>query len=249
MSNAMHFSYMTRICHTMLKTCQAQNKRKDGASFTDALDGKSTGKIETGSAVKPREQLMTADMSIEEYKQYIYDRIASLPMHESNMLDSVSVKITEEGFEAMKNDPEYEQWVLDSLQSNFNYPDVWSSVCGGKFCVFYFGATKEESHGESWRLGFRNGEGRKAFDEKSKESFWERRQKRREEWLEQLEELADKKALSKRMAQSEFFLKSAAVKPTEAGSRNAVNTDMLAMQIFSSFKANIMLESFQGKGK
>ncbi len=249
MSGAMNFSYMTRICHMMAKTCQAQNKQVNGSAFYDALTGKNTEKIEMGSATEPSHLQGTADMSMEEYKQYIYDKISSLPVHDSNLMDSVSVMISDEGFEAMKNDPAYEQWVLDTLQSNFAQPDAWSSVCGSKFCIFYFGATKEESRVESWRLGFRNGKGQAAFNEKAKESFWERRKKRREEWLEQLEELAEKKALSKRMAQSAYFMKCAAVKPMKGEPQTTVNMDALAMQIFSSFKANILLESFQGKRK
>lgn len=222
----MNFSYMTRLCHTMLKTSQVQNKQTGSAEFYDKLAEKT---------------------SMAEYKLYIYDKIASLPVHSSNMMDSVSVQISDAGWEAMKNDPEYEKWVLDCLRTNFQCPDPWSGVCGGKFAVFYFGATKEESHGESWRLGFRNGNGQKLFNEKAQDSFWERRQKRRKEWLAQLDELEEKKALSKRMARSQYFMELSSIKPLLGESKESVNCDMLAMQIFSSFKANILLGSFRAK--
>ncbi|MCM1385915.1 MAG: hypothetical protein NC231_01195 [Bacillus sp. (in: Bacteria)] len=223
MDNMMNFSYMTRLCHSMVKTSQVQSGQAGGAGFYDKLVEKA------------------------EYKQYIYDKIASLPVHSSNMQDSVAVQISDAGFEAMRNDPAYEKWVLDTIQASFQCPDPWSGVCGGKFVVFYFGAAKEESYGESWRLGFRNGNGQKLFNEKAKESFWERRQKRRKEWLAQLEELEEKKALSKRMARSRYFMELSSIKPLFGESKEPLNCDRLAMQIFSSFKANILLQSFQGK--
>lgn len=250
MDNMMNFSYMTRFCHTILKTCQMQSKQTGSTGFYDKLvektvEAQGTSKTEETSEIPKVQEPRT--MSMAEYKLYLYDKIASLPVHSSNMQDSVSVQISDAGLEAMKNDPEYEKWVLDCLKTNFQYPDPWSSMCGGKFAVFYFGATKEESHGESWRLGFRNGNGQKLFNEKAKDSFWERRQKRRKEWLAQLDELEEKKALSKRMARSQYFMELSSIKPLLGESKKPVNCDMLAMQIFSSFKANILLESFHGK--
>ncbi|MCM1251449.1 MAG: hypothetical protein NC321_01390 [Clostridium sp.] len=223
MNNMMNFSYMTRLCHSMVKTSQVQSGQADGVGFYDKLVEKA------------------------EYKQYIYDKIASLPVHSSNMQDSVAVQISDAGLEAMRNNPAYEKWVLDTIKANFQCPDPWSGVCGGKFVVLYFGATKEESHGECWQMGFRNGSGQKLFNEKAKESFWERRQKRRKEWLAQLEELEEKKALSKRMARSRYFMELSSIKPLFGESKEPLNCDMLAMQIFSSFKANILLGNFHAK--
>lgn len=245
MDNTMNFSYMTRFAHAMIKTCQTQNNRvnsTDGADFYDKLIDKSESGKDVQESLSP-----TQAMSMAEYKLYLYDKIAALPVHSSNMQDSVSVQISDAGLEAMKNDPEYEQWVLDCLKTNFQYPDPWSSMSGGKFAVFYFGATKEESHAESWRLGFRNGNGQKLFNEKAKDSFWERRKKRRQELLAQLEELEEKKALAKRMARSAYYTELSSVRPETDGQTEPFNCDRLAMQIFSSFKANILLESFHGK--
>lgn len=243
MDNTMNFSYMTRLCHDLIKNYQTP-KEAGGVGFYDKLLQKSAEDIANGV---PAKEAIVKNMSMEEYKVYLYDKIAALSVHESNMQDSVSVHITDAGLEAMKNDPEYEKWVLDTLKTNFQYPDPWSSVCGGKFSVFYFGATKEECHGESWRLGYRNGNGQSIFNEKAEDSFWERRQKRRKEWLEQLEKLEEKKALSKRMARTQYFAKLSAIEPDVGSSKELPNCDMLAMQIFSSFKANILLGSFQGK--
>lgn len=261
MDNTMNFSAMTRFCHNILKTYQTQNNKTgsaygaDNASFHDKLveqstDGKS-GKSEGISDTRSMNGILVEDMSMEEYKSYIYDRIESLPVDSSNMQDSVSVHISDEGFEAMKNDPEYEKWVLDTLKFNFQNPDPWSGVSGGKFVIFHFGATKEECRTEIWRLGFRSGNGYRQFNEKSEDSFWERRAKRRKQLKEELDKMQEKKAIAKQMAKSQYFAELAAVKQTEneTGKKigEPINPDMLAMQIFSSFKTNIILESLRGK--
>lgn len=223
MNNTMNFSYMTRVCHAVLQTCQTQSRPTGSAGFHDQL--------------------------MERYKLAIYDKIAALPVHSSNLSDSVSVQITDEGFEAMMKDPEYEQWVLDTLRANFQYPDPWSGISGGKFMIFHFGATREECRTESWRMGFRNGSGQKLFNEKAKDSFWERRKKRRQELMEQLDELEEKKAIAKRMAKSQYNAEVSAIKQGSNISSEPVNCDRLAMQIFSSFKANILLGSFMNGRK
>ena len=243
MDNTMNFSYMTRLCHDMVRSYQSPTVVGNTGFYNKLLE-KSAEDIANGV---PVEEALVKNMSMEEYKSYLYNKIAAIPLHETNMQDSISVHITDAGLEAMKNDPEYEKWVLDTLRANFRCPDPWNGVCGGKFSVFYFGAAKEEYHGESWRLGYRNGNGQRIFNEKSKDSFWESRKKRRKEWLEQLEELEEKKALSKRMARTQYFAKLSAIEPDMETAKELPNCDMLAMQIFSSFKANILLESFQGK--
>lgn len=261
MNNEMNFSPMTRLCHNIIKTCQAQNNRAGSiygtgstgvagntgntgsTGFHDTLVEKSEGVSDT----RNMNGVLVEDMSMEEYKQYIYDRIGALPVHPSNMQDSISVHISDAGFEAMKNDPEYEKWVLDSIKANFQYPDPWSGVSGGKFTVFYFGATKEESRSESWRMGFRNGDGNKLFNEKSEDSFWERRARRRKQLKKELEEMQEKKAIAKQMAKSQYFAELAAIKPEDGKASEPMNYDMLAMQIFSTFKTNIILESLRGK--
>lgn len=83
-------------------------------------------------------------MTMVEYKQYIYNKISQIPMHPTRAGESISVTISEAGFEAMKNDPEYEAWVLNDLQVGWSQPDKWSGICGGAFSTIYYGASKED---------------------------------------------------------------------------------------------------------
>ena len=244
MDNMMNFSFMTRYCDTMLKTYQAQSNRTSaatGVSFCDQLVEKSEEGKETERIVD------TKAMSMEEYKRYIFDKISAFPIHPSNVADSMVVYIHDEGFEAMKNDPMYERWVLDCLRINFRTPEQWGGQYGKEMVVFHFGATKEECYIESWRYSSPGGNGGKFYYEKTEESFWDRRKKKREELLELLDELEEKKALAKRMARSEYFMELASIEPMFREQKELLNCDSIAMQIFSSFKANILLQSFQSK--
>ena len=59
------------------------------------------------------------DLSLEEYKLYLYDQISRIPQDPSQAGWNWYVDISEAGFEAMKNDADYEAHVLDSIRRNF----------------------------------------------------------------------------------------------------------------------------------
>lgn len=152
------------------------------------------------------------EMSMEEYKSYIYDQISMIRQHPSQWGDSIAINISDAGFEAMKNDKEYETWVLDTLKQNFAARDPWSGICGGKYVVHFFGATKEEYHGHSWYPEYVGGNGTALFQENSRDSFWKKRgdrQKANEIYAQKLseqrrlqrkrlEQMVTKRALSRR---------------------------------------------------
>ena len=255
-NNTMDFNYMTETClsrtNAQVQNTQSQNTQRQAppasaaeAAFFDRLKEKSE-KTENAAGTGNISEAERAAMSMTEYKRYLYDKISSLPVHPFHMQDSVAIHISEEGLAAMKNDPEYEKWVLDRLRTEFQAYDPWGARNGGKYVVFYFGTTKEECRVESWRPNDRDEERERLFRKKAKDSFWERRRKRRKALLAMYEELAEKKALSKRMAVSEYYAELAA-QPPEAEKIPPTECDALAMQIFSRFRANIILNMFRIK--
>lgn len=269
-NNAMDFNYMTGTCRDQLKA-QAQGVQRQGlqerasAEYADLPEEDFLNRLteksrETGSApgigyIPGADSTLTAGelsaaeraaMSMTEYKLYLYDRISSLPVHPWNMQVFAAVNISEAGFAAMKNDPEYEKWVLDCLRTNFQAYDPWGAGSGKRYVVFYFGATKEECRVESWRSGWRDEERERLYRKKAKDSIWERRRKKRKALLAMYEELAEKKALSKRMAVSAYYAELAA-QPPEAEKIPPTECEALAMQIFSRFRANIKLNMFRIK--
>ncbi len=158
------------------------------------------GNLKTGS-------VSAKDMTMEEYKQYIYNKISQIPMHPTRAGESISVTISEAGFEAMKNDPEYEAWVLNDLQVGWSQPDKWSGICGGAFSTIYYGASKEECHAEMWSAGYNNGNGGKTFNDKSKNSFWERRIENKKRIENQVKKQQEKKSGFRKNKQKEQLMK------------------------------------------
>lgn len=158
-----------------------------GAGFADAVNEKLSRKEESvpGTVDKTggRNEAAVRAMSREEYKFYIYQKIAGIPMHPSQKWDAVSVNISEEGFKAMQADPAYEKWVLDTLRRDFAVYNPWSTYTGGNYRAHYFGATKEEYRGESFAMGFRNGGKRTDSSKKKEKGFWEKRAERHKMYM------------------------------------------------------------------
>ena len=190
MNNTINLNYLTRLSASFAGSGTTQRSTAQSNDFLSMASQIKAEQTAPANAVSK-----TADMSLEEYKQYIWNKISDLPMSASSQMESISIQITDEGFEAMKNDPEYEAWVLDSLAQNFRFQNPWTAMCGGGYVVHHFGATKEQYHGESWYPGYMGGQGASLFDKKSKGSFWEQRMERHKEFM----ELQQKAAAKRRM--------------------------------------------------
>lgn len=192
-NNSFLVNNMTKAYGGLLQSQLAGGQVKGAAGFRDVVTAMG-GKGEAGAS-------LAADLPLEEYKQYIYQKISRIPMHPSQTMRSVAVFISDAGFEAMRADPEYEKWVLDTLRYDFAYNDPWSEVCGGSFTIHRFGATKEEYRGDSWYTGFQNGRGRAIYEKEAEESFWEKRRKRFKKYMRYLQEAEKEEKILERVYQ------------------------------------------------
>ena len=115
MSNTINVNYMTRAYNQYQQKNAAKDQEKEDTRFADSVREKSeaSGSIVGNSKIG---SVSAKDMTMVEYKQYIYNKISQIPMHPTRAGESISVTISEAGFEAMKNNPEYEAWVLNDLQ-------------------------------------------------------------------------------------------------------------------------------------
>ena len=198
-NNDLYINYMSRTYAGVLNSLASGSgigERKDFGSLVAEKESS-----ERAEAAEKVEAAFRDNMSLDEYKQYIYEKISRIPMHPSQMMRSVCVHISDAGFEAMKKDPEYESWVLDVLRKDFSYQDPWADVAGESFAVHRFGATRQEYRGDSWYLGFRGGRGGILYDEEAEESFWEKRCKRFKKYMKQCQEAAKEKQIQKRVIQ------------------------------------------------
>ncbi len=194
-NKAIQVNQTTRAFGNFFQICGKEYDEKTAKDFRSWMADKYAAK-----ETLPAPRKAAEDMTMEEYRQYISGCISSLTTDPSNALDSVSVYISDAGFAAMKKDPEYEKWVLDTIQSSFNCSDPWSGVCGGKYMIFRFGASREEAHADIWRAGFGAGKGERNVSGKSEDGFWELRAKRRKYYQEQYEMLEEKRAIAEKIA-------------------------------------------------
>lgn len=133
------------------------------------------------------------EMSMDEYKEYIYGILDKIPYHPSQMRDIQFIDITEKGWEQMKNDPKYEAWVVGYFKVDrsvcipfANYPGVEPSIH-----TEHFGASIEEHLGQSYP------QSTSTRNEKDSEDWWKKRHKRHEQYMKQLEKEAEERRLTR----------------------------------------------------
>lgn len=133
-------AFAGRVTAVMENTVTAENARQAAEPASDAGSAAGTG---VRSA---------RDMSLEEYAQYIYGQISELSRRNYSRGNSVFIYISEEGFRAMQNDPEYEAWVMENIREAYYYAGHRGGH-DGYHSAHFFGASKEEYRGQSWSYG------------------------------------------------------------------------------------------------
>lgn len=169
-----------------------QNNLPQGTAARDssldfmALIAEACGAIDTPKKID------TDSMSMTEYKIYIYNIISKLTFDPSDSRDFIAVNISDEGFEAMKKDAEYEKWVLSKIREDQFSFNMWGNRNSVRYGIKYFGATKEEYRSETWCADL-NDIKNEEYKRKIKESFWSKRLERMEKIQKMWEELDLKK--------------------------------------------------------
>lgn len=147
------------------------------------------------------------DMSLEEYARYIYGQISELSRKNYSSGNSVFIYISEEGFRAMQNDPEYEAWVMQNIREAY-YHAGHRGGHDGYHSAHFFGATREEYRGQSWSFGCSKCEQERRLELKRrrKKQLQALLQKRREQKLLEKQRL-EKMYLEKRRLEKSVYKK------------------------------------------
>ena len=211
MTTTIQAGHMAGVCRNYLKTRQVINSQHPDGDFIRRMAA-IFAETEHASGNGNTARIQTGSMTLEEYKKYISGKIYQIPSDPSARLDTVQVRISDEGFAAMKQDPEYEAWVLDTVKGNITAADPWSGLCGGRYIILSFGAAPEESRVESWRAGFMNGRESSPLPGKSEKGFWERRAESRKQLAEQWEEMQDLKELNRDWQKGMYYGPAAVLK-------------------------------------
>lgn len=210
MNNTINVSGMTSYYSSFIKSVTSQTSVDKGSKVNsgtvtgekDSFISTLSSKVETANTIEGATAVSTKDMTLEEYKNYIHDKISELPFCADAMNDSYSIDITDEGFRAMQKDPEYEKWVLNEMKTIFEtpYPSWARAIRKNRYCVIHFGATKEECYGMSWGSSYQNGTGGKVWEAQSKGSFWTKRAEQKK-----IQDRIDKKAAEKKELEEKWL--------------------------------------------
>lgn len=194
MDNSVSVNHMTKICNYFVENYGITGRGRGDVRFAENVREKIAERASWAEETSDVATMAREQMTMAEYKQFIYDKICQIPIHSSQAGWHWNIEITEEGFEAMKNDTAYEAHVLSSIRKNFSMADPFGSSC---YSILHFGATEEENYCLGWSMG------NPALQE-SKDRFWERKAKRKKQWEEQLDEWLDRRAMARRWKQEQL---------------------------------------------
>jgi len=190
MSYTIDMNYLTRLAGNLSVNSAVRQSTSQGSDFLSMAAQLRASESSIAPAVSEK-----SDMSMEAYQQMIREKISQMPLSATRKMESISVQISDAAFERMKNDPDYEAWVLNDLQEAFSQTNPWVSICDGGYSVFYVDGTKEGCHAECWYPGYMGGQGASMFAEKSKGSFWEQRVENHKKFMELQERAAAKRRM------------------------------------------------------
>ena len=203
MSNTININGMTGYYNSFIKSVTPKtsvgigttNDKGFVAGEKDSFVSTLGSKVESVNSSEETNAVSKKDMTLEEYKQYINEVISNYNIHPSHFCDSYAISISDAGFKAMQDDPEYEKWVMDNIKGMLGngFSSSSRALTGDLCCVCNFGASKEECRCLSWSEGYQNGNGKSIWEEKEEDSFWSRRGEQKK-----VQEQADKKAAVKR---------------------------------------------------
>ena len=193
MSNVIDSSYMnlsgSSYCNTSSRTFEnIFNKKEESLPLIESdvimHDPPSTADKERFSVIVNKSK---DDMTLNEYKMYICNKIANLPVSGFwRAYGNGSLIIKEEAFTHMKEDPEYEEQIMKLINSEFNV------VCPFPVKVYGYqviGGTIDGCYGE----GYGDMSSDAASSSDGEESFWQKRHKRIKKQIKEEAELERKK--------------------------------------------------------
>lgn len=140
------------------------------------------------------------EMTLDEYKQWVMNEISQFPVSGwvRSTFSSGAIVIKEEAFERMKNDPEYENYVLNRVRSAYSVKGL--SVGSNNVSFDVIGASPEEWYGYAGPVGKSGLE-----TANDGETWWEKRHKRLEEFIEEQIEKNQKEHLIKRKQMEDVY--------------------------------------------
>ena len=137
---------------------------------------------ETGKNVRESNNPVRSEY---EYRMYLNDRLQNLSFDSSNRMDTTIISFSDAGIRRMKDDHEYEEWVVSQVKALFSSNDPFSTLAGGKFIIMRFGENESDLSINVERAGFPNGQDSMMPKVKNEDDgFWTRREETFKEQME-----------------------------------------------------------------
>ncbi len=180
MDNSRMFSaaHGLNVTKTLLPSLTGKaRKTACGKSFAQTLVSVTTRKT-TITVTKT-----TTEMTMTEYQEYIWEKIDSFPFHPTRPYDEETIKISEKCWVRMKDDPEYEEKMMNIIKDGRQERDPFFGMGSvGAYCVMEFdGGEGCLSHMFSKNFGGSRLGASNQFDTESEGGFWSSRRKRMKE--------------------------------------------------------------------
>lgn len=137
------------------------------------------------------------DMTMEEFKAYIWDKIDSFPFSPTRPNDDETIKISDKCFERMKEDAEYEEKMMNIIKDGRMYPDPYYGTglnSAGVYWILEFdGGEGCKSQGFSKNFGGSKESAESRFDNNSEGGFWSSKRLLKKKMQAQIEEIIHQK--------------------------------------------------------
>ena len=199
MGNTINVNYLSQITsrYGSLFSKGVQGNREQG-TMADAISKIISQKTEDVGETKEK-------MTLDEYREYISDKIAGFPLHPSQLGNSFAINISDASLQKMKDDPEYEEWLLNDVKGALGSAvPGWYQAMGGPptYCVLNYENGERGCWCHMWSTGYKGGntDAKTMFDNESKDSVYTRRAERKK----QIEKDMQKKAQQKRIREKEM---------------------------------------------
>ena len=168
---------------------------------------------------------------MEIFKKEFYEDLSKITIHKT--LNNVAINISEAGFKAMKDDPQYREKILSLLKR-----DLGSSLARNCSAVFTVGATIKEYRGDSWPVGYDS-----EFYARSQNSFYKKTSGKKDSQKELLEEYLEKRAQVKKQQQEMLNEKIAKQEQERSRLLQSWNNERLLSKVSNAYEANVMTET------
>jgi len=134
-----------------------------------------------------------AEMTMDEYKSWFMNEMSKMPVsawYRSTCIGG-ALTITEEAFEKMKNDPEWEDTVLNMVRKMYSTNGIMGTKMIGYQVI---GASPEQCYGEGIPVGTNS-----FFEQDDDEDFWTLRMERHKKYMELQQEAAIRRRMLMKM--------------------------------------------------